>query len=65
MTVTVEVAYSPVMKRQYLNIQFAPTVVFMQKTEGLCGFMDDDDTNDLVGPNGEQYNDTFVFAESC
>ena len=39
--------------------------MFARNTEGLCGFMDDDDTNDLTGPNGEQYNDTIQFAESC
>ncbi len=39
--------------------------MFARNTEGLCGFMDDDDTNDLTGPNGEQYNDTIEFAESC
>ncbi len=39
--------------------------MFARNSEGLCGFMDDDDTNDLTGPNGEQYNDTIQFAESC
>jgi hypothetical protein len=54
------------MSRQYLNVNFIPTAMFSKNTEGLCGFMDDDDTNDLIGPNGEQYNnDTIQFAESC
>jgi hypothetical protein len=65
-TVSVETEYSPVMSRQYLNVNFIPTAMFSKNTEGLCGFMDDDDTNDLIGPNGEQYNnDTLQFAESC
>ena len=53
------------MSRQYLNVNFIPTAMFSKNTEGLCGFMDDDDTNDLIGPNGEQHNDTTQFAESC
>ena len=62
---SVETEYSPVMSRQYLNVNFIPTAMFSKNTEGLCGFMDDDDTNDLIGPNGERYNDTIQFAESC
>ena len=64
-TVSVETEFSPVMSRQYLNVNFIPTAVFTRKTEGLCGFMDDDDSNDLIGPNGEQYDDATQFAESC
>ncbi len=60
-----ETEYSRVMSRHYLNVNFIPTAMFARNTEGLCGFMDDDDTNDLTGPNGEQYNDTIEFAESC
>jgi hypothetical protein len=63
--VSVETEYSPVMSRQYLNVNFIPTAAFSKTTEGLCGFMDDDDTNDLTGPNGEKYNDTIQFSESC
>ncbi|XP_028400060.1 uncharacterized protein LOC114523362 [Dendronephthya gigantea] len=64
-TVTVEAEYSPVMSRQYLNVNFIPTAAFTKTTEGLCGFMDDDETNDLIGPKGEQYyNNTIKFSES-
>ncbi|XP_028399971.1 uncharacterized protein LOC114523292 [Dendronephthya gigantea] len=65
-TVSVEAEYSPVMSRHYLNVNFIPNADFTKATEGLCGFMDDDETNDLIGPNGEQYNknDTIEFAES-
>ena len=62
---SIETAYSPVMKRQYLNVNFIPTASFTKTTEGLCGFMDDDETNDLVGPNGQHFNDPLLFAESC
>ena len=62
---SVQTEYSPVMSRQYLNVNFIPTAMFSRNTEGLCGFMDDDDTNDLIGPSGERYNDTIQFAESC
>ena len=64
-TVSVGAEFSPVMSRQYLNVNFIPTAVFTKKTQGLCGFMDDDETNDLIGPNGEKYEDAIQFAESC
>ena len=53
------------MERQFLNIVFAPTVHFDTKTEGLCGFMDNDDTNDFIGPDGMSYSDAIDFSESC
>ena len=64
-TVSVEAEYSPVMTRHYLNVNFITTAQFMKKTEGLCGFMDDDENNDLIGPRGEEYSDAIQFAESC
>ena len=51
--------------RQYLNTEFGPTVAFVGQTEGLCGFMDDDSSNDLSGPNSQIFTDTDDFAESC
>ena len=62
---TVTTAYSVKMKRLFLGINFAPTGAFFNKTSGLCGSMDDDDTNDLTGPDGTLYNNTDKFAESC
>lgn len=62
---SVDVAYSPKMSRQYINIQFTPTAAFLRETEGICGFMDDDSSNDLIGPNGEIYRDPVKFTESC
>ena len=53
------------MGRQYLNVLFTPTVAFKGHTEGLCGVMDNDPSNDLKGPDGEQYNDPIQFADSC
>ena len=53
------------MGRQYLNVLFTPTVAFKGHTEGLCGVMDNDLSNDLKGPDGEQYNDPIHFADSC
>ena len=64
-SVTIEVAYSPMIGRQYINTQFGPTAQFFEKTQGLCGFMDDDDTNDFVGPDGRSYTDPQMFAETC
>ena len=65
LTITADVRHSHVMARQYLNVLFTPTVVFKGHTEGLCGVMDNDPSNDLKGPDGEQYNDPIHFADSC
>ena len=62
---TVSTSYSAKMKRLFLNVGFAPTAAFFKKTSGLCGFMDDDVTNDLKGPDGTLFNDTVAFVESC
>ena len=64
-TLTLDVRYSPTMQRQYMNIMFTPTAVFLGNTEGLCGKMDDNQTNDLTGPDGRLYNDPTAFTESC
>lgn len=62
---SINVGYSPKMARQYINVQFAPIASFIRKTEGICGFMDDDLGNDLIGPNGETYKDPIIFTDSC
>ena len=64
-SVTVATSYSAKMKRLFLNVVFTPTAEFFKKTAGLCGYMDDDVTNDLTGPDGTVYNSTDEFAESC
>ena len=53
------------MNRQYMNILFTPALALRESTEGLCGFMDSDDTNDFQGPDGVTYTDAIEFAESC
>ena len=64
-TMSINVGYSPKMARQYINVQFAPIASFIRKTEGICGFMDDDSSNDLIGPSGEAYKDPIIFTDSC
>ncbi|KAJ7370756.1 hypothetical protein OS493_030186 [Desmophyllum pertusum] len=64
LTVTAYIRHSQAMGRQYLNLLFTPTVAFKGHTEGLCGVMDNDPSNDLKGPDGERYNDTVQFADS-
>ncbi|KAJ7370752.1 hypothetical protein OS493_030182, partial [Desmophyllum pertusum] len=64
LTVTAYIRHSQAMGRQYLNLLFTPTVAFKGHTEGLCGVMDNDPSNDLKGPDGELYNDTVQFADS-
>ena len=64
-TVTIDVRHSHVMKRQYLNVLYSPTAAYKGYTEGLCGFMDNNATNDFLGPDGILYNDAVQFAESC
>lgn len=53
------------MKRQYLNVMYTPTDEFKGQTEGLCGLMNNDQSNDFVGPRGEHYPDAIQFADSC
>lgn len=65
LTVTADVRHSHVMGRQYLNVLFTPTVAFKGHTEGLCGVMDNDPSNDLRGSDGQPYDDPIQFAESC
>ena len=65
LTVTADVRHSHVMGRQYLNVLFTPTAAFKGRTEGLCGVMDNDPSNDLKGPDGKNYNDPIQFADSC
>ena len=64
-TYNVEVRYSVTMQRQYIDTAIGPPIAFIKKTEGLCGTMDDNATNDLVGPNGTVYSDPIQFTESC
>ncbi|KAI8507318.1 hypothetical protein Bbelb_146980 [Branchiostoma belcheri] len=63
-TVSFDVRYSPKMGRQFVNILFSPTATFKGNTEGLCGLMDDNNTNDFTGPDGSVHNDSSVFAET-
>lgn len=63
-TVTIDVRHSRVMKRQFLNVFYSPTAAYKGYTEGLCGFMDNNETNDLMGPDGVLYQDPVQFAES-
>ncbi|XP_022808830.1 mucin-like protein [Stylophora pistillata] len=63
-TVTIDVRHSRVMKRQYLNILYSPTAAYKGHTEGLCGFMDNNATNDYIGPDGTLYDNAVKFAES-
>ena len=62
---TIDVRHSRVMKRQYLNVLYSPTAAYKGHTEGLCGFMDNNATNDFMGPDGTLYNGAVQFAESC
>lgn len=64
-SITIHVLYSKVMKRQYLNVAFTPTATFTGQTEGLCGFMDDNSTNDFKGPDQKLYKDAVEFGDSC
>ena len=64
-TVTLDIRYSHVMKRQYLNVLYSPTAAYKGHTEGLCGFMDNNKTNDFMGPDGTLHNDAVQFGDSC
>ena len=64
---SLDVQYSPVMQRQFINIAFLVGSSFKRATEGLCGFMDGNVSNDLVGSDGVLYPTGRVlqFAKSC
>ena len=66
-SLSVDVRYSAAMDRQFINILFAPVASFKRSTEGLCGLMDGNVTNDLVGSDGVTYAPAKVldFAKSC
>ena len=64
-TVTIDVRHSRVMKRQYLNILYSPTAAYKDHTEGLCGSMDNNATNDFMGTDGTLFDNAVQFAESC
>lgn len=64
-TYIVEVRYSATMGRQYLDPAIGPPIAFIEKTKGLCGTMDDNTTNDFMGPDGTIYSHAISFAESC
>ncbi|XP_078611889.1 uncharacterized protein LOC144882157 isoform X2 [Branchiostoma floridae x Branchiostoma japonicum] len=63
-SVAFDIRFSPKMGRQYLNTIFSPTADFKEKTQGLCGFMDDAEDNDFTGPDGALHGDANSFAES-
>ncbi|XP_033103053.1 multiple epidermal growth factor-like domains protein 6 [Anneissia japonica] len=66
LSVGIEVQFSEKIGRLYLNTLLTPTMSFVEKTEGLCGFMDDDPNNDFVGLNGALYhhNNVTDFVET-
>lgn len=64
-TYSVDVRYSAVVRRQYINTEFRPVVSFFKQTEGLCGFMDDNTETDLVTSTGHFSSSTTSFVESC
>lgn len=66
-SITVDVRYSPKIQRLFLNIRSTLTAAFKYQTSGLCGMMDDDESNDFTMSNGTVVTkDRAVeFAESC
>ena len=51
--------------RQYIDTEFNPVDAFLGNTEGLCGLLDSNRNNDLMGPSGELFDNATDFAESC
>ncbi|CAD5126280.1 DgyrCDS14436, partial [Dimorphilus gyrociliatus] len=60
----VAASFSPKMKRQYLSVTVGPIVKLFNRTSGLCGFMNDDPSDDLMGPDGTNYTSFIEFTES-
>ncbi|XP_033126265.1 teneurin-3-like [Anneissia japonica] len=55
-SVGIEVQFSKKIGRLYFNTILAPTISFVDETDGLCGFMNDDPDNDFVGLDGVLYH---------
>lgn len=63
-SITVHVSYSQKMRRQFLGISTTATNVMFYQTKGLCGFFNNDDSDDFTGPNGEIFSSHIDFVES-
>lgn len=57
-------SYSSPMKRQYLSLVIVPVNDMINKTSGLCGYMNDDPRDDFLGADGKNYTDPFLFVET-
>ena len=64
-TYSVDVRYSSMLERQYIDTEMGLVESFLGQTEGLCGNMDNNMENDLGSPDGRQLSNTTIFAESC
>ncbi|CAD5122345.1 unnamed protein product [Dimorphilus gyrociliatus] len=56
--------YSSKMKRQYLTLITTPINEMINKTSGICGYFNDGDSDDLMGPDGKNYTYPVQFVES-
>ncbi|CAD5123388.1 DgyrCDS11742 [Dimorphilus gyrociliatus] len=63
-SLSVVVSYSKALKRQYLTSILIATADMMNKTSGLCGFMNDNENDDFKGPYEQLYSDARAFAKS-
>lgn len=63
-SITVLISYSQKMKRQFLGISTTASNEMINQTKGLCGFFNDDDADDFIGPNGMLYSSPIDFVES-
>ena len=64
-TYTVDVRYSTMLGRQYIDTELGLVASFIRQTEGLCGYMDNNMDNDLVSPDRMQLVNTTDFTETC
>ena len=64
-SVSLDTRFSSMMSRHFINILIVPTLAFKFSTSGVCGSLDNDASNDLASPEGEIFENTDAFVESC
>lgn len=57
-------SFSSKMERQYLSLIITPVNEMLNETSGICGFFNDNDSDDFIGPDGKFYSSPVDFVES-
>ncbi|CAD5126265.1 unnamed protein product, partial [Dimorphilus gyrociliatus] len=63
-SISVITSFSEKMKCQYLSLSITGSEKMFNQTSGICGVMNDEDSDDFKGPNGENFTSHIDFVES-